>query len=303
MARRNISYFLLAAVALLGYSYLRRTQEFTAPKGAEGPLTELSVLTWNVWFDRVEYRRRMEHILLVTLEKRPDVACFQEVLQEFADMVSGHPLVRELYHVSPFASPSYGVLTMVKKIHNAKFSFVDFPTSMGRELLKASFEKDQHRVEVGNVHLESLSSERTRAEQLRICAKELGRAPLSLLVGDFNFCSERNFRQIPGAPLENEVLKATLPDFVDLWKHIARPSEAATKGPDENEEQANDSTPKKGTGRRVSLESALQGYTFDSLANPMITHEERMRYDRIMVKLGESRPPHPSSLSLLSPPL
>jgi hypothetical protein len=228
----------------------------------------------------------MEHILLITLEKRPDVACFQEVLQEFADMVSCHPLVKELYHVSPFASSSYGVLTIVKKIHNPKFSFVDFPTMMGRELLKATFEKDQHRVEVGNVHLESLSSERTRAEQLRICAKELSQAELAILVGDFNFCSERNFHHTPDAPLENEILKTTLPDFLDLWKHIPRPSPARSSN-SAGEGQVRDSTPKKGASL-TSPESRLQGYTFDSLANPMIGHEERMRYDRVMAKLGES---------------
>lgn len=247
------------------------------------PLTDLTILTWNVWFDQIEYRQRMDHILNLTLEHRPDVACFQEVLLEFADMISKHPVVKDLYHVSPFITGGYGVLTIVKKEYNPRFSFVEFPSRMGRELLKATFEKDQHPIVVGNVHLESQGNRPTRAEQLKICGKELNGAQLPILVGDFNFCSERNFVRIEGESLENDILTTTLPEFQDLWKlSVARTS---PPDPNHNSDGENEifSTPKKAARKS---ESSL-GYTFDSQANPMILQEERMRYDRIMAKLGE----------------
>jgi exonuclease III len=257
------------------------TSEINAT-AASGPLTDLTVLTWNVWFDDLEYRRRMDHILNITLEKSPDVACFQEVLQEFADMIFKHPVVQEMYHVSPFTTGGYGVLTMVKKAYNPIFSFVDFPTIYGRELLKATFEKDQHQIVVGNVHLESLANQPTRAKQLKICAKELKNVQFPILVGDFNFCSERNFIQIPGKPLENEILTTTLPEFQDLWKLKVAYTSSSDPNPNSGDEGAN-STPKKFS----SSKSSALGFTFDSHVNPMIRQEERMRYDRIMAKLGE----------------
>lgn len=39
---------------------------------------ELKIITWNVWFDEAEYRRRMENILEITLSLNPDIACFQD---------------------------------------------------------------------------------------------------------------------------------------------------------------------------------------------------------------------------------
>jgi endonuclease/exonuclease/phosphatase family metal-dependent hydrolase len=264
----------------------------TAKTNTAASLTDLTILTWNVWFDDLEYRRRMDHILNLTLENRPDVACFQEVLQEFADMIFQHPVVKDLYHISPFTTGGYGVLTMVKKEYNPQFSFVNFPSRMGRELLKATFEKDQHQIVVGNVHLESLANQPTRAEQLRICGKELKNAQLPFLVGDFNFCSERNFINIEGKPLENEILTTTLPEFEDLWKLQIVCTSSPDPNPNSGDENERVSTPTKGSSLRS--ESAL-GYTFDSQANPMILQEERMRYDRIMAKLGEHYPP---SLSL-----
>lgn len=252
----------------------------SAKKNPSDPLTDLTVLTWNVWFDEVQYRRRMEYILNLTIEKSPDVACFQEVLQEFADMIFKHPIVNELYHVSPFTSGGYGVLTMVKKEYNPQFSFITFPTRMGRELLKASLEKEHHHIVVGNVHLESLDSEHLRAEQLRICARELNKEAFPILVGDFNFCSERNFHNAPGAPLENGILKSTIPDFQDLWKLQIRNFPISTPIVEDTDQ----STPKKG---KLDLNEVHLGYTFDSAVNPMIRQHERMRYDRIMAKLGD----------------
>ena len=179
---------------------------------------ELTIVTWNVWFDNREYHRRMEYILNHTLSLDPDIACFQEVLGEFVEIILHHPQVIEKYSVSPFHSTYYGVLTLVKKEYRPTFHTIEFPTQMGRELLKTTFEINQNVVTVGNVHLESLASQKCREEQLKICAKELSKSPIAFLVGDFNFCSERNFIIQSGVPLENDVLARELPEFHDLWK-------------------------------------------------------------------------------------
>jgi len=38
-----------------------------------------TVLTWNVWFEHLEYANRVRAIFEVTRQLNPDVICFQEV--------------------------------------------------------------------------------------------------------------------------------------------------------------------------------------------------------------------------------
>jgi len=103
------------------------------------------------------------------------------------------------------------------------------------------------------VHLESLNFAPQRKYQIKECAKELERYERSsdtMLMGDFNFCSYRNFDKY-SKPLENDNLKNHIPQYVDLWAQI---------------------------------HPERKGYTFDSERNPIIIKFERMRYDRIMHK-------------------
>ena len=84
----------------------------------------------------------------------------------------------------------------------------------------------------------------------------------SILMGDFNFCSYRNYprseethyRSRTGAsdrPLENDSLTAILPHHRDVW---------------------------------AALHPTEKGYTFDSERNPLIAKYEQMRYDRVLSK-------------------
>jgi len=146
-------------------------------------------------------------------------------------------------------------------------------------------------VTVGNVHLESLDNERTRRGQLRVANSVLGndgRVDASgrvsevraVLCGDFNFDSSMTWgdwklgrgrgnskskqgKRPPRPPeeLENRVLAEEMPDWVDAWPAIH--GDVGSGGD--------------------------PGITFDGRTNPACVHDrdERMRYDRIMVKGGE----------------
>jgi endonuclease/exonuclease/phosphatase family metal-dependent hydrolase len=96
-------------------------------------------------------------------------------------------------------------------------------------------------INIGNVHLESLNNARTREEQLGICDTILPSGK-SILVGDFNFCSERNYDG--SLPLENDCLSRTMPSYEDLWRKL-KPEE--------------------------------KGFTFDSTANKMLKKYEQAR--------------------------
>lgn len=79
-------------------------------------------------------------------------------------------------------------------------------------------------------------------------------APLTILAGDFNFCSYRNF--VPSLPLENDDLSVCLPGWLDVWQALKDASQEP-------------------------------GYTFDTELNAFTEamgcgRYERMRYDRVM---------------------
>eukprot|EP00668_Euglena_longa_P042762 GGOE01056614.1.p2 GENE.GGOE01056614.1~~GGOE01056614.1.p2 ORF type:complete len:112 (+),score=23.39 GGOE01056614.1:425-760(+) len=87
------------------------------------------------------------------------------------------------------------------------------------------------------------------------CGQTLLPARLAVLCGDFNFDAERNYRG--DGPLENAALALTLPGYTDVWP---------------------------------ALRGGEKGFTYDSRANPTISHHQQMRYDRVCCKGGELVP-------------
>mmetsp|Transcript_27831 Transcript_27831/g.47029 ORF Transcript_27831/g.47029 Transcript_27831/m.47029 type:complete len:493 (-) Transcript_27831:1418-2896(-) len=237
----------------------------TQLNSAHAPMKTIRILTYNVWFDSLCFDSRMKHIIDKTLALQPDVCCFQEVLPGFAAALQSHAELNTIYAMSPFTTSGYGTMTLARRALLPRFDTVDFPTRMGRSLLKTTCRVNGADVAVGNVHLESLSNEKTRKKQLSVCRGALKKDAVAILVGDFNFCSERNFLMIPNHPLENDVLQQVLPEYVDVWPFV------------HNSRQSSNSTAKRDIG-----------YTFDSEVNRMISHEERMRYDRVMARCGKS---------------
>lgn len=221
----------------------------------------LKVLTYNVWFDQFHYTTRMASIIDRTLKLQPDVCCYQEVLPQFFSMLMAHEDLNRLYDISPFSPNRYGNVTLARKDLNPQFMTTEFPTRMGRKLLKTVCTVNGFNVAIGNVHLESLASEKFRKEQLIICEKSLRKYPCAVLVGDFNFCSEQNFHNDSSYPLENDVLQAVMPSYVDTWQEL----------------------------RQGSSGNNDVGYTFDSDVNTMIKSVERMRYDRIIYRSSNGR--------------
>eukprot|EP00638_Chattonella_subsalsa_P018192 CAMPEP_0117877244 /NCGR_PEP_ID=MMETSP0950-20121206/14081_1 /TAXON_ID=44440 /ORGANISM="Chattonella subsalsa, Strain CCMP2191" /LENGTH=295 /DNA_ID=CAMNT_0005731207 /DNA_START=26 /DNA_END=913 /DNA_ORIENTATION=+ len=214
---------------------------------------KLSVLTWNIWFDKLGQKKRFQTILQISLSLSPDVMCFQEVLPNFITLAMEIPQLLEEYEFSDDGSgitvEPYGVLMLVKKKYLPTFLFHDMPSYMDRKLLTAKLGTND--VLIGTVHLESLNQHQLREAQLRVAKEALRRCENSILCGDFNFCSYRNF--IPQGKLENESLREILPEYIDIWP---------------------------------SLRAEEKGFTFDSERNVMIHQFEQMRYDRIVAKLN-----------------
>jgi len=232
----------------------RRSAVNKAAKQAIKGYDSFTVVTWNVWFGEFKMEERYDEILNIFSALSVDVICLQEVTTPFVDKIKEHEFA-EQYDISDISLDgstlgSYGVLTMVRRARNASFHWHELPSEMDRKLLVTTFNTPAGRMSVGNVHLESLNNAPIRAAQLKLCDSILTHTPNSVLCGDFNFDSERNFRG--AGPLENDMLQRILPTYKDAWLELHPPS---------------------------------SGKTYDSELNHMLLKKnERMRYDRIMMR-------------------
>jgi endonuclease/exonuclease/phosphatase family metal-dependent hydrolase len=221
-------------------------------------LSSIQIITWNVWFDPFEQTKRYQTIFDTCYNLNVDVICFQEVIPSFINQLLNHPLSSQ-YTLSDTNGETvnpYGVLTLCKTNLNPKFQFHKLPTHMGRMLLTATIQSQNEAITIGNIHLESLNFHRIREQQLGISYNILRRYNFSILCGDFNFCSNRNYF-LNSHPLENDSLYKIMIDYRDLW---------------------------------LDMKAEEKGFTFDSTVNKMLSQHETMRYDRIIYRVKGYRP-------------
>ena len=231
-----------------------KTWEFSKEKNENINLDKLSVITYNIWFEDYAFQERLYAVL--NLCKGTDIICLQEVRDKALKILLSIDWIQNEYTISDSGGNSvypYGVL-ILSKIQVSNFIFYPMQSYMNRSFLVAQFKVNNEVIEVGTVHLESLSNHKLRIEQLKVISKVLT-SETSIFMGDFNFCSYRNWVK-DSLPLENDSLKDIVPKYVDLWSESS---------------QQTDNKDNK-------------GYTFDSEVNKMLTHYEQMRYDRIMMK-------------------
>jgi len=224
---------------------VKEQAEFTAP--------EITVITYNVWFDNSNRNIRWEAILELCEDQKADFVCLQEVTVEVCKGMCESPFVRENYFVSDFDGRtigSYGCLLLSR--FPVRFYRYRLPTGMGRWLLAAEALGNGRRTCVATVHLESLNQAPRRREQLLLIAQRMSISNYEAmwLMGDFNFDSTRNFRKDDGNPLENLNIQDFFPGC-DVWSNL---------WPDD------------------------PGPTFDTVRNKMLNKQtfECMRYDRIL---------------------
>lgn len=223
---------------------------------------KLRLVTWNVWFAPYEMSLRASAMINILQKVNPDVICLQEVTCNFLEQISRSQWITDKYFCSDptydgstIKKYGYGCAILCKRHLSPSFSFVKFDnTEMGRHLITArcAIGDENQFVTFGNVHLESLDNAKTREAQLDVSNSLLPTGE-SILVGDFNFCSERNYDA--SLPLENDCLSRTIPSYEDLWQ---------------------------------KLKPEQHGFTFDSMVNKMIHSYEQARYDRIMTSLDKT---------------
>eukprot|EP01080_Neovahlkampfia_damariscottae_P000023 gene23-4274_t len=216
-------------------------------------LKKISIVSYNVWFsDHMKTERFSE---LLKISKDSDVICLQEVTPKNISYLKELDWIQEGYEVSDISGSSvipYGVV-ILSKIPLEKFSMKILKTNMCRMNLNAHISINDENVIISTVHLESLNHPDLRFDQLTSIFEYLDENSTNLIMGDFNFDSERNYNLNDGKSLENDNL-LKFPDYKDIWSLL-------------NKDESS-------------------GKTFDTKVNTMLkgSREEVMRYDRILIK-------------------
>lgn len=146
------------------------------------PGSQLTVSTWNVWFDKTDRPRRNEALLAELGENPPDVCCFQEVTPPFVRALQACPWMKNGYWISGTHHQEIGVV-MVSRLKVKKIFFHPLPSKMGRRLLVADFGP----IIIANCHFESSGTgAEMREKQFEECWNFLSGKEPFVLLGDFN---------------------------------------------------------------------------------------------------------------------
>lgn len=179
----------------------------------DGPmLTELKLLSYNVWFsDRHGYERWLA-LMQILAEVRPDIIALQELTIERLELLLQQDWVRREYCISDIDGATinpYGVL-LLSRLPLVDLRLYDLPSEMYRRLLVAECWLNGQRVKVATVHLESMREETPRRiEQLKTIFSILQNTEHAVLMGDFNFRS----------PRDRETAHIG-PEYRDLWAEL-----------------------------------------------------------------------------------
>jgi endonuclease/exonuclease/phosphatase family metal-dependent hydrolase len=150
----------------------------------------LTVMTWNMWFDKTNRAQRTETLLNEVRSYDPDIVALQEVVQESLNIIIAkmHPT----YYIIGMISSEIGYDTIIlSKFPPIEWDRYYLPkTKMGRNLLLATLQTPTRQITVGTFHLESVFFPRVKeAEDLKESQLKYIYAisPLnSILMGDTN---------------------------------------------------------------------------------------------------------------------
>ena len=161
---------------------------------------ELTLTTFNVWFDTYFADQRYRAIARLLARDMPDVMVFQEITDGALSIFLSQPWIREHYQSAAVVGGrigNYGML-MLSRLPTARVTYTRLPTRLSRGFLKAEFTVNGKPLVVCSVHLESgKRNVRLRGRQLRRLFRALRSADDAVVLGDFNMRDTENARITP----------------------------------------------------------------------------------------------------------
>jgi len=193
-------------------------KEITSSMTKISNLSQLTFVSYNVWFEPHNFEERGVELRKIMQESNADFICLQEVTEPFFIKLLSSDWVREKYYVSKVKVSRY--FTVILSKIPCQFYYVDFITGMGRYLLYATFEVNGQSAAVATVHLESLSNQEFRKDQLAVKFRELEPYPIAFIMGDFNLYGYSETRHFD-------------PKYIDIWKFLKKDDPGYTMPRDE----------------------------------------------------------------------
>lgn len=130
-----------------------------------------TVITQNCWFSEFFQEERAAGLLHLLKQRSADFVCLQEVTSALLEVLLADEWVRANYVVSDYSLrtlASYGTVILCRP-DPEHLRLYKLPSTMGRKLLVAEYNIDQHKLVVATIHLESMShSVKPRQKQLNI---------------------------------------------------------------------------------------------------------------------------------------
>lgn len=180
-------------------------------EGGTAERDQLTVATFNIWFDELHREQRYRAIAELLSRELPDVMVFQEVTGAALEVFLAQPWIREHYRRAASAGDgNYGML-MLSRLPIRRSTYTRLPTHLDRGYLSAEFTVNGQDLVIVSVHLESGKAARQlRARQLSRLFRALGADGDVVLLGDFNLRDAEN--------------GALDPRYQDVWPSL-RPTE------------------------------------------------------------------------------
>jgi endonuclease/exonuclease/phosphatase family metal-dependent hydrolase len=155
----------------------------------------LTVMTWNIWFDKTNRKTRTETLLNEIIFYNPDIVALQEVVEEsleiiIAKMTPTYYIIGMNVHSHTHSNSHYDTL-ILSKYPPIQWNRYHLPkTKMGRNLLLTTLQTPTMQISVGTFHLESIFNrqnkltEELKASQLKYI---YAISPMNtILMGDTN---------------------------------------------------------------------------------------------------------------------
>jgi tyrosyl-DNA phosphodiesterase 2 len=160
---------------------------------------ELTLTTFNVWFDSYFAVQRYRAIAALLCREMPDIMVFQEVTPEALSEFLEQPWIRENYRCAAVVGArtgNYGML-MLSRVPTARVTYGRLPSRSSRGYLLVELAVNGTRLVVCSLHLDSGKRRaRLRGRQLRRVFRAL-RQEDAVVLGDFNMRDSENARIAP----------------------------------------------------------------------------------------------------------
>eukprot|EP00111_Clytia_hemisphaerica_P000478 TCONS_00001371-protein len=202
---------------------------------SENTCTELSVLSWNIWFGTSQKldqpEQRWTELLNIVVNKNPDLIGLQECTLDFLKVVKKHSRFSDHYVVvneRPLYSNYFVMLYKKKDLKILKKGTIKLKTTLERQCEYMDVEKEGAKFRFGTVHIESyVTSPNIREIQMGaifdVLQKKTKDIELAFLVGDFNFHETDE---------ENKFIESS--QFKDTWRVVHEDLDGFTKDSDHN---------------------------------------------------------------------